>query len=267
MKQLLYLLALVVVFSSCERVIDINLNAVQKKYVIEGNITNITGNTTTVLLTQTKNFDEDNDFVGVSGAAITITDDNNTPVPLTESSAGVYTTTAINGRSGHTYTLKVSIGTQVFTATSRMPSKVNLDDIFVTDETLFGDTKKMANVVYVDPAGKGNAYRFIQFLNGRKEKSLFVRDDDLTDGKVINRTLFYFNDNDDERRDIKKGDALKIEMQCIDYPMYKYWYSLDAAATGSNQQATPANPVNNIQGGALGYFSAHTTQTKDIVVP
>jgi hypothetical protein len=266
MKHLLYLLALVTVFSSCERVIDVNLNSVQKKYVIEGNIINGPG-TTTVLLTQTKNFDEDNSFVGVAGATVTIADNNNPPLVLTESSAGVYTTNLVTGVSGHTYALKVTVGGQVFTATSTMPAHINLDNIFVTDETFFGDVKKMANVNYKDPIGKGNAYRFIQYVNNRKEKTLFVRDDDLTDGKVISRTLFYFNDNDDERRDIKAGDALRITMQCIDYPMYKYWYSLDAAATGSNQQATPANPVSNIQGGALGYFSAHTTQTKDMVVP
>ena len=266
MKHILYLLTLVIAFSSCERVIDINLNAVQKKYVIEGNVTNVAG-TTTVLLTQTKNFDEDNSFVGVGGATITISDNNGSPVTLTEASAGIYTTNAILGRSGHTYALRVTVAGQTFTASSLMPGVINLEEIAVTDENLFGDTKKMANVTYKDPVGKGNAYRFIQYLNNRKEKSLFVRDDDLTDGKLINRTLFYFNDNDDERRDIKKGDALKIEMQCIDYPMYKYWYSLDAAATGSNQQATPANPVSNIQGGALGYFSAHTTQTKSMIVP
>lgn len=56
-------------------------------------------------------------------------------------------------------------------------------------------------------------------------------------------------------------------MLCISPEVYKYWYSLNAGATGGNNAASPANPVSNISGGALGYFSAQTAQTKYIDVP
>ena len=56
-------------------------------------------------------------------------------------------------------------------------------------------------------------------------------------------------------------------MECIDRPIYKYWYSLDRSATGGSGQATPSNPVTNLQGGALGYFSAHTLQSRTMIVP
>lgn len=266
MKHLLYILFIAIFTTSCERVIDIDLNSVEKKYVIEGNVTNEPGVTTTVSITQTKDFSEDNNFPGVTGATVTISD-NGTPVTLTETSTGIYTTTAIQGRVGHTYQLKVVLGDREFSATSTMPVQVPFDNLFVSEEMLFGDLRKFANVSFTDPVGKGNAYRFIQYVNGLKEKSYFVRDDDLQDGKSGDRRLFFFNDNDDERRDIKSGDLLKVTMQCIDYPMYRYWYSLDAAATGSNQQATPANPVSNLKGNVLGYFSAHTVQSREMRVP
>lgn len=41
---------------------------------------------------------------------------------------------------------------------------------------------------------------------------------------------------------------------------------MNVGASGSDILATPANPVNNISGGALGYFSAHTTQIKKTIV-
>ncbi len=56
-------------------------------------------------------------------------------------------------------------------------------------------------------------------------------------------------------------------MMCIDAAVYKYWYSfLTGGASGDSNSASPANPVTNIKGGALGYFSAHTLQTKTVVV-
>lgn len=272
MKNIIHLSLILLaagMFASCERVIDINLNSAAPKYVIEGVITNQQNAPARVLITQTKNFNEDNNFPPVTGATVTISDNGGTPVALTEKADGSYQSAAFTGTPGHTYVLNVVINGTVFTAASTMPQQVNMDSLYVSDENLFGDVHKIANVDFKDPAGKGNAYRWVQYVNGKKEKTIFVRDDDLTDGRAVNRKLFYFNDDDDDddSRDIKTNDNLRVEMLCIDMSVYKYWYSLDASATGENQQATPANPVTNIKGGALGYFSAHTYQVKEIKVP
>jgi hypothetical protein len=58
-------------------------------------------------------------------------------------------------------------------------------------------------------------------------------------------------------------DSVTIEMHCIDKPVYDYYYSLG----NRDNSATPANPVSNIVGGALGYFSAHTVRKTTAVVP
>jgi hypothetical protein len=253
-------------FTACEKVITLDLNSAEKKYVIEAEITD-QPNSCKVSLTQTKNFGDNNTFNGVSGAQVTITDNNGSPLSLTETSAGVYEAVSFKGVPGHTYNLTVRIAGQTFTATSKMPLLVSFDSLYITERTIFGETNKYATLAYVDPAGRGNAYRYIQYVNGIKEKTIFVRDDDLTDGKAIERILFFFN-NDDEKdeKKLKKGDQVRVEMLCIDYPVYKYWYSLVQSSTGENQSATPGNPVTNINGGALGYFSAHTIRSKTTVV-
>jgi hypothetical protein len=75
------------------------------------------------------------------------------------------------------------------------------------------------------------------------------------------------NDDDEPDNSIKIGDLVQIDMQCIDSAIYKYWYSLNRSATGGGQNsATPANPVTNMTGGALGYFSAHTLESRTLVV-
>jgi hypothetical protein len=251
-------------FTGCEKVIEVDLNDTEKKFVIEAVITDQV-NSCKVLLTQTKNFDDDNTFDGVRGAQVTISDNNGSPITLTETAAGVYEAKNLVGVSGHTYNLVVNVSGQKFSATSTMPRLVSFDSLYITERTLFGETYKFATVSFKDPAGAGNAYRYIQYVNGVKEKTIFVRDDDYSDDLTVERVLFYFNDDDEKK--LKSRDNVRVEMLCIDYPIYKYWFSLAQSSTGENQSATPGNPVTNIQGGALGYFSAHTIQTKSVVVP
>jgi hypothetical protein len=257
---------LLLLFNSCEKVIDIDLNSAEKKYVIEAVITDHPGSAK-VVITQTVNFDEPNDFPEVSGAVVTVQEEGGPNYTFTETSPGQYTADALKGKNGKKYTLSVAVNGSQFTAQSVMPVQVNLDTIFVSDELIFGETRKTVNAVFVDPPGIGNSYRFIQYVNGAKEKQIMIRNDDYSDGRTINDKLFYFSDDDEETRNIKSGDQILIEMLCLDPAIYKYWYSLDRSATGGNERATPSNPVTNLQGGALGYFSAHTLQTKTMVVP
>ena len=156
---------------------------------------------------------------------------------------------------------------QTFTAESIMPQKVNLDTIYVTDELIFTDTRKIVNAVFDDPPGLGNSYRFVQTVNGFQETQTLIRNDDYSDGRKIVNKLFYFSSDDENKRNIKSGDQVMIDMLCIEPAVYKYWFSLDRSAIGNGQQATPSNPVTNLKGGALGYFSAQTIQTRSLVVP
>jgi hypothetical protein len=260
------LIACIVFFSSCQKVIKLELNDAEKKYVIEAVITDQPG-TAKVSISQTKNFDEDNTFPGVSGAIVTIKETGGATTTLPETSAGKYEAPALTGSSGKTYTLTVTVGGKTFTAISTMPQKINLDTIYTTNELIFTDVRKIVNVEFRDPPGRGNSYRFVQYVNSLKEKQLFIQNDDYTDGRKNDFLLFYFADSDSDSTIIKSGNTVKVDMQCIDPNVYLYWFSLQRSSTGGSGQATPSNPVTNMQGGALGYFSAHTLQTKTMIVP
>ena len=217
------------------------------------------------MISQTKDFSADNTFAGVSGAAVHITEQGGATTLLTETATGIYEAPGISGTSGKTYELSVIVNGQTFTASSTMPQPVNMDSIFFTDDNVMGKTRKLVNVQYNDPAVTGNNYRFIQYVNGLKEQQIFIRNDDLTNGNTSITKLRYLRSNEDDN-DIKRGDQITVGMLCIDAAVYKYWYSLNRSATGGGQMsATPANPVTNISGGALGYFSAHTLQSKTLV--
>ena len=254
---------LVLIFlTGCQKVISVNLNSSETRYVITGKITDQPGECQ-VSITRTKDFSEDNQFPGVSGATVTVENDD-VVTTLPETAAGIYSTTSLTGQHGHTYLLTVHIGSETFTSSSTMPQPVNLDSMYVSTAPL--SNNKNVTVIYKDPPGIANYYHFIQYVNGRKEQTIFVSDDEFTDGQRVRSQLNYNNDTNDPARDIKSGDSVRIDMICNDAAVYKYWYSLNDGATGANQSASPANPVSNISGGALGYFSAQTIQRKAIKV-
>ena len=251
---------------SCQKVIDVDTRNTVEKYVIEGVVADTIGKSF-VKLSRTKNIPESNDFPPVSGAVVMVKDNDGNNLVLSETSAGTYSSPALTGIPGKTYLLDVSIDGEHFSASSTMPQKINLDSIFITNELLFGEDRKLLNVAYQEPAGRGQSYRYVQYVNGNKTKPIFVTNDDYTDGKYVQDRLWYIIDEDENpEENIKPGDTVSLEMLCIDPAAYKFWFSLSQSATGSSQSASPANPVTNIKGGALGYFSAHTLQTKAITV-
>jgi hypothetical protein len=219
-------------------------------------------------LSTTKNMSEPNIFPGVSGAAITVTDDAGNNIAFRETTPGYYLAPSFVGVAGKTYKLEVKVNGETFTARSTMPQKINLDTVFISNEILFGETRKLVNLSYQDPPGKGQCYRYVQYINGKKSKPIFANNDDYSDGKYVETKLWYLVDEDENpEEEIKSGNTVTLDMLCIDNIVYKYWYSVFQSATGNSQSASPANPVTNISGGALGYFSAHTIQTKTLVVP
>lgn len=251
------------IFTACEKVINAGLHPAEKKYVIEGIITN--EDTCRVLLSTTSNFTDDNNFRGVSGAVIQVSDNGGTPVTLAEVKKGVYENLHISGIPGHTYQLKVMIEGHVFTASSQMPAPVAFDALYVSRASVAGRNRVVANVGYRDPQEPGNSYNFVQYVNGEQRPDIFVNNDNLSNGRDVFLAL-YSPAEIREEDDLKEGDSLYVEMQCIDPNVYKFWYSLNTGASGSDVLATPSNPVSNVTGGALGYFSAHTVQYQGLRV-
>jgi hypothetical protein len=247
--------------TGCQKVIDLHLNNVPGKYVIEGNVTNLPG-PYTVTIGQTGNVSDDYSFKGVGQANVIIRDNAGNSETLQEKSPGIYQTAGLTGVEGRTYYLDITLGGQHFTSSSVMPYRVNLDSIYVTEVLNFNKTVKAVVPVFTDPPQKGNCYRINQTINGVLDKTLYEENDDFINGKTNSSALL----RSDSDSTLHAGDRVDIEMQCIDSAMYKYWFSLDESSLGNNNSNLPANPVTNIQGGVLGYFSAHTSQTRSLIV-
>ncbi len=263
-KYIFFLFTIVISLSSCEEVIELNLDTSAEKYVIEATLTDH-ANGARVLISKTKSYNSSNDFAGVTGAVIEIEDQLGTVTRLTESSKkGVYLHSTLKGTPTQTYKLKVTVAGQTFTSTCIMPAVVPLEDVYPYELKLFDGPRLFTHVKYMDPIGVKNFYRFIEYKNDVYTKSIMASNDEFTDGKTVNQTIFPYEFTEESK--LKKGDKVKLEFLTIAESVYKYWFSVDNGAQGGGDSAAPANPVSNIKGGAIGYFSAHTLQSKEYTV-
>lgn len=263
-KYIIAIFSLIFLLSSCEEVIELDLKNAPEKYVIEANLTDH-ANGARVLISKTKSYDSSNDFAGVAGAIVEIEDQLGVVTRLTESAKqGVYLHSTLKGTPTQTYKLKVVLGGQTFTSTSVMPAVVSLEDVYPFELNLFDGPRLFTHVKYTDPIGVRNFYRFMEYKNDIYTKAIIATNDEFTDGKTVNQTIFPYEFDDESK--LKKGDRIKIDFLTIDEPTYKYWFSVENGAQGGGDSAAPANPVRNIKGGAIGYFSAHTVQSKEYTV-
>lgn len=255
MKNIINTLIVIIIaasFSSCTKVIDVNLENVPTKYVIQGEVAD--SSTPWVKINKMIDVDKNNEFPAVTDAIVTITDNHGNTYKLASDNDGVYKTANTIGTPGDTYTLTVEIGSETFTASSTMPKKVFIDSLGIRAFRFGPEETNFANVHYTDPVGKGNNYRAILKHNDTLRSDIYIEDDKYSDGNAQEATLF------SQSYSLVPGDTFIVEMQCIDRAVYNYLSILNEV-DGSSGLASPANPQSNISGGALGYFSAHTSVT------
>jgi hypothetical protein len=258
----LLILLLAVGWLACKKTVQVHLNDAPSRIVIEGEITDLPG-PYEVKISRTVAFSEPNTFPPVTGADVYITDTTlGQSYALKEFSPGVYHAMGFTGAPKHTYRLLVNVDGQQFTASSTMPPKVHLDSISFALNTDFNGKKDLNAVVnFQDPAGVPNYYQFIEYVDEYLIPNTFVFEDRLSDGRYIEQPLF----NDSTY--LQKGDTLQVKMYCIDKNIYNYFFSLiQVTANNGFLTATPDNPLTNIRGGALGYFSAHTVNQVKLAV-
>lgn len=258
MNFLKYTLFIVLAISavSCTKVIDIDLNEDDQKIVIEGTV--LEGDTThRVHITKTLNFDQSEAYPVVDDAVVTVVDNLGNTGTFTSVGNGWYELTSYPGVAGRTYYLTVVTGGKTYSASSKMPDVLLMDNLDVTFFPFGVDTFINVTPVRLDQAGISNYYSFDIIINDTLQKGIYLQNDQFADGNYMYEPLFGPN--------FKKLDTVTIRMANIDRPVYDYFNQL---ATNTNGQgATPANPVSNFSGGCLGYFSARSTDVKTVIIP
>jgi hypothetical protein len=264
-KILIFAIISLITLSSCEKEVDLSLNSVSAKLVIEGVINN-TGAPDTVKISKTINFQATNEFVGVANALVIITDNTAgiTDTLTAGFKTGYYITSKITGTPGHQYSLRVVSEGKEYKAQSTMPQQVMLDSTYQETETILGKDVIYARCKYTDPANQTNQYRVKAYRNNKPLDDIIISKDTYNNGLSKTLTLAASDGNSNKDNNIEVGDTIKINFMCIDKNVYDYFNSLGQTLDANS--AVLANPLTNISGGCLGYFSAHTVETRKIVI-
>ncbi|MCD4691932.1 MAG: DUF4249 family protein, partial [Calditrichales bacterium] len=128
LKSLIFISFLVVLFSSCEDVVEIDLNTADPQIVIDAVVTDQPG-PYIVKISKTGDFYQPSVFPVVSGALVEISDNAGHSEILEETDPGIYRTDSLQGTPGRNYTLKVIAEGKEYAAASSMPNAIQSDSL------------------------------------------------------------------------------------------------------------------------------------------
>lgn len=165
-------LIIIIPFFACEDVIDVDLEEGNPQLVVDAWINNKL-ETQTILLQKTQAFFDASPAPTVTGATVTVTDnEGNTFAFEDKDNNGSYTWEPENGvpfgKIGNTYTLSVQIDSEEYSATSKMSRVPPIDSITYEEREadLINPEGIYTEFFARDPIGRGDTYWIKTFKNG-----------------------------------------------------------------------------------------------------
>lgn len=260
MKNQYFLLLITMLLISCEKEIFLNYHSVEKKYVVEGILTN---ETSEIKITTTRDMEDSTKGKNVENAVVVISSNDGIREVFEYQENGYYrSATNITGYPGKTYTLSVTVDGQEYTSYSTMQHQAEIISAFFQWAKIMNNKILIFEIEIKDIAGEDNYYCYHMYRNGGNYRWDVFNDRGYADD-VIPINIFCMSDNtmggnDSGNRDVdedeilSEGDIVTIEIRTIDRRVYDYLYSLGLS------ERTSANPIDNFTGGCLGYFSAYS---------
>jgi hypothetical protein len=263
-KKIWAVSALITLLVSCDtedKVVDLPLDDKSGKIVIEGNVTNEAGPYEIKVSKSISVTSNTNDYPAVTNAKVVLSDNHGQTEQLVYNPGEkAYKTVNFHTSSGDVYTLNVTVDGKTYTASSTLPKPVELDNLEQENEKIFGEDVIRTVAVFTDPVTKGEKYIFKSATGGKRAVEYYALTDMLNNGETIRHSLY-------SNYKLKKNDTVVVELQSVDNPVYEYFRVFHNASAENNSEGTiPSNPPTNISNGALGYFSAHTSSFKHIII-
>ncbi|HEY0653179.1 MAG TPA: DUF4249 domain-containing protein [Chryseosolibacter sp.] len=276
MRSLLIFLFAVVVLTSCEESIVLDVNQVQPKIVIEGLVTDKPGYQM-VKVSRSVGFYTDGVTPRITNAVVTVTDDLGEQIVFTHNprnhpdSSGIYLpATRFVGKVGRTYTLHVNADGQNFEASDDLLPVISMD-------SLKYDINEFQQE---DPNEEGKIYELLMFA--REPQNIknfylfkFYRNDSLT---YFNDTDVYYSDDELLAENINGAtspvyyginDEAVVEVYSLSRVGYVYYndlFSILNSDGGGMFGPIPASPRTNLSNGAIGFFQVSAIDISSVKI-
>lgn len=260
-----------VLFSSCEDVIDVDLNNAEPKLVIDGIIKwqkGTTGAEQVIKLSLTNDFFT-NDILAANGASVTITNSlNETFIFLEDGVTGNYICNNFNPVIGETYSLVVVYNGELYSATNTFIAGPPILNVQQEIAQGFGGEDEIEVKYFFQDNGSEDNYYLLGVKNPNKQIPEFgVVSDEFFQGNLM---FGFYGSSETE-----SGITLKLSVQGITFGYYNYMNILTTIAgsgTGNPFATPPAtlrgNIVNqtNSNNFPLGYFHLSEIDEVDYLV-
>ena len=248
-------LLFVLVFSSCEDVVNLDLETGEAKLVVDAEIIwkkGTAGNEQVIKISKMAPY-YNNTTPKVSGAQVRIENNGGDIFTFNETEPGIYVCTNFVPVLNADYKLFVTAEGQSFTATEKLTSVTPIDKVEQALVPDFGGEDVIElTFYYKDPAEQANFY-----LTDYQSEFLLFPEYELTDDEL-------FNGNDISTRfsneDMKPGNTVEITHRGISKGFYNYMKLILEVYDGNPFSVPPGNIRGNIvntgdaNNFALGYF-------------
>jgi hypothetical protein len=205
---------------------------------------------------------------GINGAVVTVTNSKNEIFTFIDNSNGLYKCDDFKPEINETYTLKVGYNNIEYTATEKLISCPDIQQIESEEKTRFGED----NIIEVRAFFQDNPDEVNFYLIGvLTEKYVFqeygVFDDKFQQGKIMKGV--YFSD------EIKKNQKLKFQLMGISEKYYEYsnkLLSISGSSGGGPFQTPSSKLIGNIinqknnKNNPLGFFRASQITNVDYII-
>lgn len=257
-------LLLLVFFTACTDVIDVEVPSEEPRLVIEASINwekGTSGSDQTIYLSKSTPFFETNGNVPVSGASVVITNTSDGSFfEFNDQNDGSYTSSNFMPVLNDNYTLEVISEEETYSAQETFIPVVPILEVYQSTDKFLPEVLEV-NFDFLDPAEEENYY-YIKF---KEQADTFPRLLDFKDEFVNGNLISVFNERQ-ENEDINQveyapGDTVNMELIGISKRYYEYIQLLiNQSESGGPFDTTPValrgnctnqNDPNNF---AYGYF-------------
>jgi hypothetical protein len=265
-----WIVIIIFIVTSCEEVIEIDLNFTSPSFVIEGIISS--DSVAIVRLTTTASYFSEEDPAPVEDAEVSV-GNGTIAEELVYYGNGYYRGENITGEEGSTYFLEVRHKGTLYTASSYMPAQTNILSVNYTKSDAQSAVNPLGETVYTigctfrDNPDTDNFY-MIRFTEGGKliESKYFMLTEKRSNGgslEIDNNGYIRFAESI-----FYDGGNVDIHLFSIDENIYNYFMQLSDILFWKRRVVppTPYNPESNISGGALGYFTAWSFDSETILL-
>jgi hypothetical protein len=270
-KQIALILVTLLVLTSCEDVIDVEVPRAAPRLVVEASLNwekgTVGNNQTIKLSTSTPYFDTTvvNDVVG---ALVKVTNTNtNTDYIFTDENNGNYTVNNFLPIINNAYTLEIIYNGETYIAEETLKSVSEINAVEQSIEGGFDDEVLDVSIFFDDPVDEENYYliRFIE--EGDLFPILETETDEFSNGNEMDEFFEKDKDEENDQEEFNPGDNVTITLYGISERYYNYIDLLieQYDSGGDPFSSTPAeikgNCINetNENNYAFGYFRLSET--------